>query len=120
LEDEASQVKHVAIRDHNPESHDVLDVSAGDELSYERRKTIYPGWIWCTDSRGDQAWIPEAYVSIEGHMCRMIRDYISKELLTNVGDKVDVVEIESGWAWVVNGKGEKGWIPIECLRQVAA
>jgi uncharacterized protein YgiM (DUF1202 family) len=49
----------------------------------------------------------------------MIRDYISKELVTNVGEEVDVVEIESGWAWVTNGKGEKGWIPIECLRQVA-
>ena len=110
-------MKYVATRNHNPEATDVLRVINGDELNYERRKTIYLGWIWCTDGKGIQAWVPEAFVTIEGNNCHMIRDYISREIAIDVGDIVDVIEIESGWAWVSNSVGEYGWIPMDCLEK---
>jgi hypothetical protein len=112
------QVKYVAVRNHNPEATSVLHVFNGDELNYERRKTIYPGWIWCTDRNGVQAWVPEAFVTIEGNRCYMMRDYISREMVIEVGDIVDVTEIESGWAWVSNKEGENGWTPMECLERL--
>lgn len=106
-----------ASRRHRPESSGFLSVSAGDELSWERKETVYPGWIWCTDHKGAQAWVPEAYVSFAGDRCRMTRDYVSRELGLEVGDKVELLEIESGWAWVVDGRHVKGWIPMECLER---
>ncbi len=108
-------MKYVAIKNHRSESDEVLIASTGDELSFERRETIYQGWIWCTDLNGIQAWVPETYVSISGDSCRMIRDYISRELDIDVGDKVEVLEIESSWAWVLDRHDKFGWIPMECI-----
>ena len=117
LRQEEHQVKHVAISNHNPEVADVLHVLNGDELSFERRKTIYPGWIWCTDGNGTQAWVPEAFVTIDGSNCRMNRTYISQEIVIEVGEVIDVIETESAWAWVCNREGQYGWIPVECLER---
>lgn len=103
------------IKVHNPEPADVLSVLCGEVLEYERRKTIYPGWIWCTDSEGTQAWVPESFVTIEGNSCRMNHDYISQELPLEVDESVEVVGIVAEWALVIKSSGQKGWIPIECL-----
>lgn len=111
-------MKYAAIGNHNPEPAEVLQVSAGEVLTYERRKTTFPGWIWCTDAEGTQAWVPEAFVTIEGRSCRMSRDYVSRELAIEVSEIVDVIEIESAWAWVCNSEGTHGWVPIECLERL--
>jgi hypothetical protein len=111
-------VKYVAIRNHIPEVADVLNLFDGDKLSYERRNSIYPGWIWCIDSKGLQAWVPEAFVTIEGSSCRMIRDYISRELVAEEGDIVEMIELESGWGWAISDTNESGWIPMECLERL--
>lgn len=111
------QVKYIAIRNHIPEATDELLVSIGDALKYERRNTSYLGWIWCTDSNGTQAWVPEAFVTIEGDRCHMLRDYSSRELAVVSGDTVEVLEIESGWAWACDTQGEAGWILMECLQR---
>ena len=42
-------------------------------------------------------------------------DYISREMAIMVGDIVDLIELESEWAWVSNNEGECGWIPLQCL-----
>jgi hypothetical protein len=54
-------------------------------------------------------------VSISGDKCRFVRDYISAELEVEIGETVSILEVVSGWAWVVNEEGEKGWVPLECL-----
>jgi hypothetical protein len=48
----------------------------------------------------------------------MIRDYTSREMEIRVGDIVDMIEIESEWAWVSNEEGECGWIPMESLERI--
>ena len=111
-------MKYCVIRSHRPESSDFLSACTGDELSFERKETTYSGWIWCTGQRGAQAWVPEAYVSIEGTRCFMTRDYSSRELELEVGDKVELLEIESGWAWVLDSSNVNGWIPMERLEPV--
>jgi hypothetical protein len=111
-------MKYSVIGSHRPESSDFLSACVGDELSLGKKETTYPGWIWCTDHRGAQAWVPKAYVSIEGARCFMTRDYVSRELELEVGDKVELLEMESGWAWVLDGSNVNGWIPMECLGPV--
>ncbi|MGD2252543.1 MAG: SH3 domain-containing protein [Anaerolineales bacterium] len=110
-------MKYVAIGNHIPEATGVLHAIRGDELNYERRETIYEGWIWCTDRNGTQAWVPEAFVRIEGNRCYLIRDYVSQEMAIEVGDVLDVIEIESKWAWASNKEGEFGWVPMDCLER---
>ena len=115
---EAKQVKYLVTKNHNPEIREILLASVGNILQFERSNTIYSGWIWCTNIKGIQAWVPEAFVAIEGNTCHMIRDYISRELHIEVGEEVEVIEIESGWALANDGKNECGWIPMECLERV--
>ena len=111
-------MKYSVIRKHRSESSEVLSVYTGDELWIMPRETHYPGWIWCKDEKGVQAWVPKSYVSIEGNQGRMKRDYISRELELEVGDQVDLLEIESEWGWVLDRRGVYGWIPMECLERV--
>ena len=100
---------------HSPDPGDVMSVAGGDRLGFERRPTPYRGWIWCTTPGGASAWVPEAWVSIEGDTCIMRRDYVSRELEIFEGDAVTSLITESGWAWVRNDRGEEGWVPLECL-----
>jgi hypothetical protein len=105
----------VVILDHHPETDDVLDVARGEILKFEHRETIYPGWIWCIQASGHQAWVPEAFVVFEEGGCRMQRDYVSRELAIKEGEVVEVAEVTSGWGWVCNQMGEWGWVPLQCL-----
>lgn len=108
-------LKSIVIKPHKPESDEFIACSTGDVVGFERRETIYPGWIWCTDGSGGQAWVPEAYVSIYGGECRFVRDYVSKELEVDVGQIVTIMEVVSQWAWVLNEGDNKGWVPLACL-----
>ena len=62
--------------------------------------------------------VPESYVSQMGHTCIFIRDHLSRELDLEEGDEVEVLGNESGWAWVVDEKDRKGWIPQSCRKRV--
>jgi hypothetical protein len=107
--------KRSVLHAHRPDPTDVFSCRAGENLAFERRGTKYPGWIWCTDEQGAQAWVPEAYVSIVDNSCTLRRDYSSRELHVEEGDLVEVMGYESGWAWVRDEHDRVGWIPGECL-----
>jgi hypothetical protein len=109
----------VAAKEHHPESEDVLRGSAGDEWACERRPTTDPGWVWCTDRHGTGAWVPEAFLAIEGGTARLVRDYISRELNLAPGDCVDLLDTESGWAWIRHPQLGLGWVPLDCLEPAA-
>jgi hypothetical protein len=111
-------LSHKAIKPHQPEFSDILQANTGEVLKFERRPTEYPGWIWCTNAQAVQAWVPTNWVSIEGDECRMNRDYVSKELRLAVGEIVNVLEIESGWAWVSKDENEVGWVPMAYLQSL--
>ena len=78
----------------------------------QRGETEWSGWIWCTDSSGRTAWVPDAWVEIEADSCVMKRDYNAVELAVEVGEVLTVEFQESGWAWATE---ESGWVPLENL-----
>ncbi len=108
-------LKSKVIHPHKPESDEVVSCSEGDIVAFQRKESSFLGWIWCTDDHGRQAWVPEAYVSISGENCRFVRDYNSRELEAQEGETVSILEVVSGWAWVLNERDEKGWVPLKCL-----
>ena len=57
-------------------------------------------------------------MAIDGDRCRMIRDYLSKELDLEVGHIVELLEMESGWAWILDCRNDVGWMPMECLEPI--
>jgi hypothetical protein len=108
-------MEYKALRPYRPESSDFIVGAVGDTFKFERRETMYPGWVWCFDGRGHRAWVPEAYLVITGETCRLIRDYDSRELELTSCETVHIIEQESGWARVINRKEQTGWVPLECL-----
>ena len=105
------------ITPHQSTDPDPLIVGRGDCLGFERRETVWPGWIWCTTDSGKSAWVPENWVEIEGDSCVMKRDYDATELSLEVGETVTVEFEESSWAWVTKQSGESGWVPLENLER---
>jgi Variant SH3 domain len=84
----------------------------GEVLRWESRPTEWEGWLWCTDAKGMNGWVPERYVEkIDSDRCRTLRDYDATELTVRVGDELDVHFAESGWAWCETADGRKGWVP---------
>jgi hypothetical protein len=117
-ESDPHSMKFIVSTSHAPESTEFIKAKSGDKLLFERRETKYPGWIWCTDGHGNQAWVPEAYVSIISETCRLVRDYDSRELEVICGEHVRMLEEIAGWSRVVNSEAREGWVPMECLNPV--
>ncbi|MGB3905715.1 MAG: SH3 domain-containing protein [Anaerolineae bacterium] len=114
-EDKTMPETYRVIKAHRCPDPDPLIVRKGDRLRFERRETEWAGWIWCTDSSGKRAWVPENWVEIEGDSCVMKRDYNAIELSVEVGEALTVEFEESGRAWVTKDSGESGWVPSEHL-----
>jgi hypothetical protein len=108
-------MKALVAKDHIPDPTGSIITSSGDVLAFERKPTLYPGWIWCTDSDGNQAWAPEEYVTLIGDTCRFVRGYDSRELEIQQGTVVELLDQTSGWAWVRDSQNRLGWIPLDCL-----
>lgn len=110
--------KFKVTKPHRPESEDWLSVKRGTKLRFERRPTEWEGWVWCISGDGRAAWVPESWVDLEGGMCVMLKDYVSREMALDPGEEVVSELIESGWAWVRTLAGEEGWIPLDCLEEI--
>jgi SH3-like domain-containing protein len=99
---------------------------SGEPVSILKRDPECPGWLWCRASDGKEAWIPEAFVEPMGEFMsgassddsgrgRMRRDYDSTELSVAEGERLFLIEAESGWVWAEDSSGRRGWIPTICL-----
>ncbi len=102
-------------RAHRSAFADPLNARQGDQLSFERRETEWPGWIWCTDPSGKSGWVPESWVEFGTGSCTLKRDYAATELSVEVGASVTVDLVESDWAWATTETGESGWLPLAHL-----
>jgi hypothetical protein len=110
--------KAVAIRAYNPTQETVLTARAGDILHPLRRDAQWPGWVWCADERGVEAWVPERWLRYTGGKAVLIKDYSSSELALQVGQPLTVLAEESAWVLVALPGGDIGWAPADCIQAV--
>jgi len=45
----------------------------------------------------------------------LTKDYDGREVPLTVGEDVEVLEVDSGWAWVRKNDETEGWVPLENL-----
>jgi hypothetical protein len=109
-------MRYIAIKSYKSTSSDPLIAPTGTKLRFERRNSEWAGWLWCTADDGKSAWVPEAWVKIDGNYCTLLRDYSSTELDVEIDDILQCELIESGWLWVQCARGQEGWVPLNCLR----
>ncbi|MBN2026180.1 MAG: SH3 domain-containing protein [Actinobacteria bacterium] len=87
----------------------------GEELKVEERETVWEGWIWCVNTAGEGAWVPECFVARRGDTCTALRDYDSIELSVRRGDVLEAGEEAAGWLWCSDCEGRQGWVPASCV-----
>ena len=92
---------------------DPVAFRAGEPITLGREDDEYPGWIWCTDSRGRSGWVPLTIVDREAAVAR--QDYSALELSVEPGALLMIEQEESGWALCRNASGERGWVPLANL-----
>ncbi len=88
-----------------------LVAEAGTVFSLGRSDEEWPGWIWCTHASGAGAWVPAAWLQIEGETGTLRADYTSAELSVKAGEELALYDLESGWYWAANSAGQRGWVP---------
>ncbi len=98
---------------HEPPAYKPVSLQAGEIVKVGRRDDTWPAFLWCTCAKGE-AWIPDAYMTIDANVGTMQRDYSSRELAVVQGDSVTVLERCGRWA-LCSFKTEQGWIPDRCL-----
>ena len=88
---------------------------AGARLRFERQESEWEGWLWCTDSSGKSAWVPESWLSLDEGICVLRQDYNARELSVAEGELITAHFAESGWAFGTKEDGEQGWVPLNHL-----
>ncbi|MFW9769043.1 MAG: SH3 domain-containing protein [Candidatus Thorarchaeota archaeon] len=108
------------IKNHVNEFHVPLIAAKGEFVQGEKRETEYEGWLWCQNSAGVNAWVPETYLekTSDPGKFQFLKDYNSRELTIDEGQEVIVLDEDSEWAWVRTTLGEEGWIPLANLQDL--
>ena len=91
-----------------------ISVRAGDAVVLDdekSRSTDLVGWVWCRGPDGREGWTPEAWLERRGDQWLARRDFSALELNVEPGDRFLAHFGESGFLFVENARGEKGWIP---------
>jgi hypothetical protein len=84
----------------------------GDVVAVSREDDETPGWFWCMDVDGLEAWVPETHLKIEGDKGTFNQPYNSIEHSVSPGDIVQYLGESLGWMECLNSKWEYGWIPL--------
>ncbi|PWB72375.1 hypothetical protein C3F09_06760 [candidate division GN15 bacterium] len=135
-------IPSLVIAPHIPKFTQFMKVKAGEIVTVGKEDDEYPGWLWCTDSRGLSNWVPKEFLkmvdaskpqglrptnesisnasidaapsAVEGR-AELLVDYDATELTVQVGESVTVYGEQSGWLWCLTASGKWGWIPKECV-----
>lgn len=112
-----TSIPSLIIAPHSPSFTQFMKVKAGEIVTIGKEDDHYPGWVWCTDSRGVSNWVPKEFLRTNGVEARaeFLVDYDATELTVQVGETVIVYSEQSGWLWCQTVAGQWGWIPKECV-----
>ena len=93
---------------------DPIAVATGDAVLLDPAKsatTDIIGWVWCTGPDGRAGWTPEAWLELRGGQWIATRDFSALELTVEPGERFKALFGESGFLFVENARGERGWLP---------
>jgi hypothetical protein len=97
---------------------DPIAVRTGEPVQVDEAKsaeTDYLGWLWCRGPDGREGWTPDAWLDRGEEGLRINRDFDAMELDAEPGDRFVALYSESGFVFVENAQGRKGWLPDSVL-----
>ena len=90
----------------------------GDVVTVGKEDSEMPGWFWCKDADGVEAWIPRTHIDIEDGRGVFNQDYNSIELDTQPGETVQFLGESLRWVECLNREWKYGWIPRDKLKRI--
>ena len=108
----------IVIASHAAKYPDPIEVTAGDRLMPTGDFEIWDGyrWLWAVAADGKTGWIPDTLVAggDEAAIARM--DYSALELSCTIGERLEIISEQHGWAWCRNAARSEGWVPLRNLK----
>lgn len=93
-----------------------IEMKKGDKIRVlKRNEGDYKRWFWCRTDNGVEAYVPENALDVKETIGTFVTDYTSLELDAEEGESMSILHRFDGWAFCVNDKVEKGWLPLENL-----
>jgi hypothetical protein len=91
-------------------------VAAGQQVQVGERDTTWPAFVFVTTADGS-GWVPARHIDTGADPPVMLEPYDTSELATEAGEMLTVLARDdpSGWTWVRNSRGAKGWVPSDSL-----
>jgi hypothetical protein len=115
-------MRYHVIADYQASNPDPFSVAAGETFQISEKVYYWNGnptwvWIWCTDQRGKNGWVPKNIIIFDPNGTTGIArsTYTATELTVVIGDELVAHQEESGWVWCTNQQGKSGWVPLEHL-----
>lgn len=106
------------IKEHKASFLKALIAEKGDRVKVGKEDPEMPGWYWCQDVRGMEAWIPETHIDIDGVEVVFNQPYNSIEHDIEPGEIVQYLGESLGWIECLNKEWKYGWIPSNKLEKI--
>lgn len=90
-----------------------ISVKKGELLIMYQEDTQWLGWVWCESQEMIKGWVPKNIIVTQGTNHFALKDYDATELTSKVGERLEIIDFESGWCLCKNSQGKIGWIPEE-------
>lgn len=90
---------------------------SGEHVTVVPRESEWPGWQWCANAEGEEAWVPAVLLDLRGDRATVLNDYDSTELDVRVGEALLLGDRQAGWVWCRSGDGSEGWLPDSCVAE---
>ena len=90
----------------------------GEAVSVGKEDHEIPGWFWCKNISGLEAWIPKTHIDITGKTAVFNQPYNSVEHNSKPGEIVQYLGESLGWVECLNEKWVYGWFPAPKLEKV--
>lgn len=116
-----SSYRVCVIEDYQAPYPDPIQARAGEQVAVDlNRKTDIAGWVWCTNRSGKSSWVPKSCLELHSDTGKMLRDYRAVGLTIHVGEILTVHEVESGFCWVTDQAGRRGWVPAANVERITS
>jgi hypothetical protein len=103
------------IKTHKASIPEAMIAAKGDRVKVGKEDPEMPGWYWCQDQNGTEAWVPETHLTMSKVEVVFNQPYNSIEHTVALGELVQYLGESLGWTECLNKEWKYGWIPSEKL-----
>lgn len=112
-------MNYTANSDYEEKDTEPLSLKVGDAVSVGHADRTWPGWVWASDGRGHDGYVPEEFLEAGSDGRWVARKAFDPTVLTvRRGEALSSLLQIHGWHWCRNAQGGEGWVAGYLLRPV--